>query len=114
MGDVETLKHKFDVLRGHCEDVGRDYEEIIRSTNANVYLLNEGEDPEKATEKARMGRSYDEYAKEFIVGTPEQVVEALQPKVDACVEYFTVYMPRVAYDPTPIERFAEEVVPHFD
>ncbi|CAN5680298.1 LLM class F420-dependent oxidoreductase [soil metagenome] len=110
-GDIETLKHKFDVLRSHCEDVGRDYEEITRSTSVNVYLLNEGEKVEKATEQARMGRSYEEYSKEFIVGTPDQVLEALQPKVGAGVEYFIVYMPRVAYDPTPVERFAEEVAP---
>ena len=58
-----------------------------------------------------MGRSYEEYSKEFVVGTPDQVVEALQPKVEAGVEYFIVYMPRIAYDPTPVERFAEEVVP---
>ncbi len=112
-GDVEKLKHKFDVLRGHCESMGRDYEEITRSTSVNVYLLEDNEAPEKATEKARMGRSYEEYSKEFIIGTPEQVVEALQPKVEAGVEYFIVYMPRVAYDPTPVERFAEEVVPSF-
>ncbi|MGB3634379.1 MAG: LLM class flavin-dependent oxidoreductase, partial [Rubrobacteraceae bacterium] len=112
-GDVETLKHKFDVLHGHCEDVGRDYEEITRSTSVNIYLLNEGEKAEKATEQARMGRSYEEYSKEFVVGTPDQIVEALQPKIDAGVEYFIVYIPRVAYDPTLVERFAEEVVPHF-
>ena len=111
-GNVERLKHKFDVLRGHCENVGRDYEEITRSTSVNVYLLEEGEDPEETTKKVRMGRSYAEYSKEFIVGTPEQVVEALRPKVEAGVEYFIVYMPRVAYDPAPIERFAKEVVPH--
>ena len=94
--------------------MGRDYEEITRSSSVNVYLLNEGEDPEKATEQARMGRSYEEYSKEFVVGTPDQVVEALQPKVEAGVEYFIVYMPRIAYDPTPVERFAEKVVSRFD
>ena len=110
--DVGTLKHKFGVLRDHCENIGRDYEEITRSTSVNVYLLDEGEDPKKATEQARMCRSYEEYSKEFIVGTPDQVVETLQPKVEVGVEYFIVYMPRVAYDPTPVERFAEEVIPH--
>jgi hypothetical protein len=33
--------------------------------------------------------------------------------VEAGVNYFQVYMPRVAYDPTPVERFAREVVPNF-
>jgi F420-dependent oxidoreductase-like protein len=27
-GDVETIRHKLEVLRRHCEDVGRDFEEI--------------------------------------------------------------------------------------
>lgn len=41
----------------------------------------------------------------------DQVVEALQPKVEAGIEYFIIYIPRVAYDPTHVEQFAEEVVP---
>ncbi len=40
-----------------------------------------------------------------------QGMKVLQPKVEAGVEYFIVHMPRIAYDPTPVERFAEEVVP---
>lgn len=29
--DVETVRHKLDVLRGHCDDVGRDYQEIEKT-----------------------------------------------------------------------------------
>jgi hypothetical protein len=110
---VDTLRHKFDVLRGHCDDLGRDYEEIIRSTSVSVYLLEEGEDPESATKLARGGMSYDEYSKRFMVGTAEEISERLQPRVEAGVNYFQVYMSRVAYDPTPVERFAKEVIPNF-
>jgi hypothetical protein len=39
------------VLKGHCEDLGRDYGEITRSTSINVYLLDDGEDPEAARRK---------------------------------------------------------------
>jgi len=35
-GGVERIKHKFDVLKRHCDDVGRYYEEITRSTSINV------------------------------------------------------------------------------
>jgi F420-dependent oxidoreductase-like protein len=111
-GDIETIKHKFDVLRGHCENVSRDYEEITRSTSINVYLLEEGEDPEEATKEARGSRSYDEYSKEFMVGTPEEIVERLHPMVDAGVNHFITYLPRVAYDPAPVTKFAREVVPN--
>ncbi|CAN5121765.1 LLM class F420-dependent oxidoreductase [soil metagenome] len=112
-GNVERLKHKFGVLKGHCDDVGRDYEEITRSTSINVYLLEEGEGPEAATKEARGSTSHEEYSREFMVGTAEQISERLQPLVDAGVNYFIAYMPRVAYDPAPVEKFAREVVPNF-
>ena len=111
-GDLDTLRHKFDVLRGHCEDLGRDYEEITRSTSVNVYLLEEGEDPEEATKEARGSKSYAEYSREFIVGTPGEISERLQPMVEAGVDYFITYLPRVAYEPEMVERFAKEVIPN--
>jgi F420-dependent oxidoreductase-like protein len=112
-GDPDRLRHKFDVLRRHCDNLGRDYEEITRSTSINVYLLEEGEDPEDATALARGSMSYDQYSKQFMVGTAEEICERLQPRVDAGVNYFITYMPRVAYDSTPIQRFAKEVTPNF-
>nr|MBA3377795.1 LLM class F420-dependent oxidoreductase [Chloroflexia bacterium] len=30
--DLDVLQHKLDVLKGHCETVGRDYDEVVRST----------------------------------------------------------------------------------
>jgi alkanesulfonate monooxygenase SsuD/methylene tetrahydromethanopterin reductase-like flavin-dependent oxidoreductase (luciferase family) len=101
------------VLRGHCDDLGRDYEEITRSTSINVHLLEEGEDPEESTALARGDKSYEEFAKEFMVGTPEEIVERLRPRAEAGVNYFIVYMPRVAYEPAMVERFASEVIPEF-
>ncbi|MCA1848242.1 MAG: LLM class flavin-dependent oxidoreductase, partial [Actinobacteria bacterium] len=112
-GDPDRLRHKFGVLRGHCEDLGRDYEEITRSTSISVFLLEEGEDPEEATALARRGTAYDEYSKRFMVGTAEEIVERLQPRVEAGVNYFIVYLPRVAYEPAMVERFAREVIPNF-
>ena len=111
-GDIETIKRKFDVLRGHCENEGRDFGEITRSSTINVYLLEEGEDPEETTKEHRGSQSYEEYSQEYMVGTPQEIVERLRPLVDAGVEYFITYLPRVAYDPTPVERFAKEVIPN--
>jgi len=112
-GDVETLKHKFEVLERHCENEGRDYGEITRSTSVNVYLLEEGEEPEAATKEARGSQSYDEYSRQFMIGTAEEISERLKPLADAGVDYFIVYLPRVAYEPEMVERFAREVVPSF-
>jgi F420-dependent oxidoreductase-like protein len=112
-GDPDRLRHKFRVLKGHCDDLGRDYEEITRSTSINAFPIAEGDDPVSATELARGGMAYDEFADRFMVGTAEQIIERLRPRVEAGVNYYIVYMPRVAYDPEPVRRFAEEVVPAF-
>src|SRR5215211_1072814 len=37
-GGSDLIRHKLDVLRGHCEDVGRDYEEIERTALGTVNL----------------------------------------------------------------------------
>ena len=111
-GDIDNLKHKFDVLRGHCENEGRDFGEITRSTSINVHLLEDGEDPEQATKEARGSRSLEQYSREYMVGTPEEIIERFDPMVEAGIDYFITYLPRVAYDPTPVERFARDVIPN--
>ena len=111
-GDLDKIKHKFEVLKGHCENEGRPYEDITRSTSINAYLLEPGADPEEATKEARGPKSYDEYSQEFIVGTADEIVERLQPLVDAGVNYFITYLPRVAHEPEMVERFAKEVIPN--
>jgi hypothetical protein len=32
--------------------------------------------------------------------------------VDAGVDYFITYLPRVTHDPIPVEKFAREVIPN--
>jgi hypothetical protein len=101
------------VLRRHCEDVGRDYEAIIRSTTINVYLLEEGEDPKVATSLARGGMGYDEYSRWFMVDTSEEIFERLQPMAKAGIGYFITYLLCVAYDPALVEHLARKVISNF-
>jgi alkanesulfonate monooxygenase SsuD/methylene tetrahydromethanopterin reductase-like flavin-dependent oxidoreductase (luciferase family) len=100
------------VLKGHCENEGRDFEEITRSTSINVYLLEDGADPERATREARGSRSFEQYSREVMIGTAGEIVERLDPMVEAGIDYFITYLPRIAYDPSPVERFAREVIPN--
>jgi F420-dependent oxidoreductase-like protein len=112
-GDADTLRHKFAVLRGHCEQLGRNYDEIVRSTGISVFLLDPGDDPARATAQARGKTSYEEFARNVIVGTPDQVAARIEPLVEAGANYFITYFPRVAYDQTVLRRFAQEVMPRF-
>ena len=111
--DLDQFRHKLDVLKRHCEEVGRDYNDIVRSTGVTVHLIQSERDAEKETARARENRSYTEYARDTIVGTPDTVVERLQRLVDAGAEYFIVSIPRVAYDQEPLRQFAQEVIPRF-
>jgi F420-dependent oxidoreductase-like protein len=112
-GKPEQVKHKLDVLRQHCDKLGRDYNEITRSSNVNVVLLKNGEDPVQATAKLRetYGWSYEELTKQMVVGTSQQVAEHMQGLVDAGINYLISYFPRIAYNQEPLYQFAEEVAP---
>ena len=80
--DAEVIRHKFDVLRGHCEAVGRDYDEIVHSTEYYVYPVQPGADPVAVTARLRetMGNmSYEDFAKAHHVGTVDDLAELVRP-----------------------------------
>ncbi len=111
--DFEVLQHKLDVLKGHCETVGRDYDEIVRSTGLSAHPIGPNDDPVQATAEARGETSFEEYSKGTIVGTPEAIREQAQPKLDLGFNYFIMSFPRVAYTYDTMNRFAAEVIPLF-
>jgi F420-dependent oxidoreductase-like protein len=113
-GTPDNVRHKCAVLRGHCENLGRNYDDIIKSSNANIVFLKPGDDIAAATEKVRATYdwSVEDLQRSAIVGTPEQVVERLQQLADAGIDYFITYFPRIAYDHEPLHIFAEQVAPH--
>jgi alkanesulfonate monooxygenase SsuD/methylene tetrahydromethanopterin reductase-like flavin-dependent oxidoreductase (luciferase family) len=111
--DVDTIRHKLDVLKRHCDDLGRDYDEIIKSTSVNVHVVDDMDEAERATADARGDKPYDDYATGTIVGTPEMIRERLEPVIEAGIDYFIVTIPREAYDQEAVRRFAREVIPLF-
>jgi F420-dependent oxidoreductase-like protein len=112
-GNPETVRQKLAVLKAHCDALGRDYASIDKSTNLNVFMINPGEDAEKATAKARGKASLEEFRKATFVGTPEEVRERVGQLVDAGADYIITYLPRVAYERERVAQFADEVVKHF-
>jgi F420-dependent oxidoreductase-like protein len=112
-GNPDVIRQKLAVLKEHCDALGRDYYNIVKSTGLSVFLLDEGEDAEKATAQARGKTSLEDYRKGTVVGTPAQVAERVQQCIDAGADYFIMTFPRVAYDHSHLQRFAAEVVPQF-
>jgi F420-dependent oxidoreductase-like protein len=122
-GSPEGFRHKSAVLRDHCRDVGRDFDEIVRSANYNVVIgrderevenrlawireqyLRAGLSEEKADEQVRSFRNGP------AVGTPEQIVETFRKLEAAGMTYAITYFADAAYDITSIKLFEQEVLP---
>src|SRR5438552_4876918 len=89
--DPEVYRHKFSVVRGHCEDLGRDYNSIIKSAEVFTHLVLPGQTPEQAPAKARrvacrqLGHevSLDEFRQaNNIRGYPQGVIGAPREAID--------------------------------
>ena len=109
-GTLDEVRHKDEVLRRWCEEVGRDESEIERTLGADMVVLRD--DP---AEGRRMG---DEISRqqggwktgpEFI-GTPEELAEKLAPYVTLGFRhiYFDYAAP---WDSETLERLIGEVKP---
>jgi F420-dependent oxidoreductase-like protein len=115
-GDPTVTKEKLDILREHCEREGRDFNEIRRSTSLNVYPIAKGADPEKATEEVRknlQNATFEKFNDAFIVGESEMIIERIGQLKDVGADYIINYIPGVAYDHEPMQRYNEEVIPAF-
>jgi F420-dependent oxidoreductase-like protein len=121
----EVYRHKFNVVRQHCEDVGRDYNSIIKSAEVFTHLVLPGQTPEQATAKQRRDSSklvgHDMGLEEFrqgnirgypqgFIGTPQEAVDTFSSIIEAGVEYIILYLNDVARLET-LQAFAEEVLP---
>jgi len=122
-GALEGFKHKSEVLRGHCADLGRDFDQIVRSANYNVVI---GETEQEVQD--RLAWTRDHYLKAGLseavvdgqmaglrsgpaVGTPEQIVENLSALQDQGMTYAIAYFTEAAYDTTGMHLFENHVIP---
>jgi alkanesulfonate monooxygenase SsuD/methylene tetrahydromethanopterin reductase-like flavin-dependent oxidoreductase (luciferase family) len=121
----EEFSHKSEVLAGHCRDVGRDVDEIVRSANFNVVI---GRDEREVQDRLGWIRAHyasaglpeavvesavRSFADGPLVGTPEQLVEALRDLERRGMTYAITYFVEQAYDLTGVELFEREVIPAF-
>jgi F420-dependent oxidoreductase-like protein len=120
--DIEGFEKKSAILKTHCEDVGSDFDDIVRSANFNILCA--GTDGEVETKKEWLRDHLGKYVSEKAVerwtrmyegssGTPEQIIDRLRVFEDAGLGYAIVNFADVAYDRSGIELFAREVIPHF-
>lgn len=121
-GRVKAFVHKSEVLAGHCRDLGRDYDEIVRSANYNVVV-----GTSEADVAARIARARARwhslvppdvaagFAKQLyegvLVGTPEQLVERLRELEGVGMTYAILNVADIAYDTSGVDLLVNEVIP---
>jgi alkanesulfonate monooxygenase SsuD/methylene tetrahydromethanopterin reductase-like flavin-dependent oxidoreductase (luciferase family) len=114
MGPVELMRHKIDVLRQHCDEVGRNPAEIEFTMGIKATIRDSAEEAEKvykaAMEHNRTPLSDVEDDDTFWNGTPEQLAERLAPYFE--MGFRTVISEQPApYDVETLERLIGQVKP---
>ena len=98
-GDATRVSHLLEVLKGHCEDVGRDYAEITKTALGRVIIGKTHEEAEKKVDALRANGVSEENLAMFIAGDPDTVGQRVQELKDAGLEGYGLSMP----DPSDLE-----------
>jgi len=122
-GTLEGFQHKSAVLRQHCDDLGRDFGDIVRTANYNVVI---GENAKEVRDRLAWLRDHfvkaglseqaaerqvENIATQPAVGTPDQIVETLKALEAQGMTYAITYFQEAAYDTSGIDLFENYVIP---
>jgi alkanesulfonate monooxygenase SsuD/methylene tetrahydromethanopterin reductase-like flavin-dependent oxidoreductase (luciferase family) len=114
MGPLETMRHKVEVLRGHCDAVGRDIAEIEFTLGCKPTIRNTEAEARKVwmqhMERNRTPMSRVENDDTFWNGTAEQIAEKMRDYRDLGFRTFIAEVP-APYDDETLERWIGEVKP---
>ena len=88
-GDPEVQRHKLGILKQHCNEVGRPYEEILRTANNRIFVTAKGDNGSL---------------------TPTQALEQVRALGEAGVQLVNFSMPNVSTI-EPLDIFGREIIP---
>ena len=85
-GDIATIKHKFAVLKRHCDELGRDYNSIRRTILIDDCAIADTEEAAIAKLTPEDRNNLDEFRQEALVGTPAMIRQRLAEYEEAGVQ----------------------------
>ncbi len=103
---MPILRHKMDVLRGHCADVGRDFDSIRKTYTFTAYLAK--------TRSAAVTWAGPAMDREFppFAGTPAELRDHILELHDLGFDLFQLVFPGFP-ETDDIRLFVDEVMPAF-
>jgi F420-dependent oxidoreductase-like protein len=105
----EQAAHKNDVLKRHCQDVGRDPNEIERTLSLGPMVIRD--DPADARAVvAEIQAANPAIEREILTGSAEQIAEYCSAYAEVGFTHFIYHAP-MPYDAETLERFVTEVKP---
>lgn len=111
-GKPNEFAHKTEVLKQHCKDVGRDYDEIEKTWSPEVFVRETEQEIAEAGSQSFWGEPMESWAAGNLVGTPEQVAEKIRTYMGLGVTSFMPWCSDYPSDQT-VRLFAEKVIPEF-
>lgn len=94
-GDIPTIRHKLDVIKRHCEEVGRDYTSIRRTSNT-ICVLGESVAAALATLSPQHRDLVNMAQAGSLIGNPETIRRRLAEYEDAGIQELILWFPDAA------------------
>ena len=111
-GTAEIIKHKLEVLKKHCLDVGRDYNEIAPTGGGSILVRDDLNDIDKRMREVATRNKVEAPNRPAVAGKPEDIAQLLLGFHKLGVKGFLFGM-SPPYDRETIERTMTEVKPRF-
>jgi len=104
---------KYEALKNHCNNAGRNIEDITVSQQTVCVLVNNESELEEKLEKGQRRYGFFGNIGELgIVGTPDQCIEKINADIEKGISKYTIFFSDVMKKET-LELFANEVIPEF-
>jgi F420-dependent oxidoreductase-like protein len=113
-GNPDVIRQKLEVLKRHCDTLGRDYDSIIKSTSADpLIIIDKESDRENALANVKGYAQGSAPLQNPWIGTVDQISERMRQVIEAGADYIICKMPRIAYEHDQLQRFSDEIIPQF-
>src|SRR5256885_14011964 len=94
-GDIPTIRHKLDVIKMHCEQLGREYANIRRTTST-ICVIGDSEETALASLSEQQRVLVSMMQASALIGTPGSMQKRLAEYEDAGVQELILWFPDAA------------------